>query len=96
MLGVAPMATKVKEGHNIREFSIFPIAPDDRLVGSEVIGYLEDGCSYLTMLPPFPPNPNSPKGYIVLLASPYPVTVDEAKELFDEWSTDKASTRNRK
>ena len=85
MEGVTPMTTRVKEGYNIRDFLLLPVGPDDKLAGSEVIGFLDDGCPYVTLLP-FPPNQNSPKGYVVLFASPYPVTVDEAKELQEEWS----------
>ena len=85
------MTTKVKDGYKIMDnFSLLAVCPDDTLAGSELIEFTKHhGCSYLTLLP-FPPNQNSPKGGVVLFASPYPVTVEEAKELEQEWSKEAA------
>jgi hypothetical protein len=81
------MPTKVKQGYEIRKnFFAFEVYPDEDFAGSEIVDLLETyDCHHVTLLP-FPANEDSAGGGIVMFASPYPVSVDEARALFEEWS----------
>lgn len=81
------MATKVRQGYDIlKNFAGVEIYPDEDLSGSEIVDLVETyGCSHATLIP-FPPSEDSEGGGLVLFASPYPVSIEEAKELFAEWS----------
>ena len=81
------MITSVKQGYDLtRNFYALEIYPDEDFAGSEILDLVDTyGCSHITLLP-FPPNEDSSRGGLVLFASPYPVTIEEAKDLFDQWS----------
>jgi len=82
------MATRVKQGYDLlKNFTAIEVYPDEDFAGSEITDLLETyGCPYATLLS-FPPNEDTSGGGLILFATPYPVTVEEARELFEEWSS---------
>jgi hypothetical protein len=85
--GEARMSTTVKQGYDLtKNFTALEVYPDEDFAGGEIVDLVETyGCSYVTLLP-FPANEDSSRGGLVLFASPYPLTVDEARDLFEQWS----------
>ncbi len=72
----------MKTGYSIEDFTYIAYSPGEpKVIGEVVVESTKKKCPYWTVLPQ-PPNRNSPKGFYVLIGSPYPLDMNEANEVY--------------